>query len=80
MCDASVTGAAVAVARLIPTGARALATVHAARVFCSTVNALVQRRHLMVWAVFAPKFVFDVGRWLAAGAGAWLMNVATHRT
>lgn len=25
----------------------------------STINALIQRRHLMVWAIFAPKYIFD---------------------
>jgi hypothetical protein len=30
-----------------------------ARAALSTINAFIQRRHLMVWAIFAPKFVFD---------------------
>jgi hypothetical protein len=28
--------------------------------FANTVSAGVQRRHLYVWALFAPKFVFEV--------------------
>jgi phosphatidylinositol glycan class O len=29
------------------------------RLALTMINATLQRRHLMVWAVFAPKFVFD---------------------
>ena len=29
------------------------------RLLCTTCNAWVNRRHLMVWEIFAPKFVFD---------------------
>jgi len=31
----------------------------AVKVFCSTLASAVHRRHLMVWKVFAPKFIFD---------------------
>ena len=27
---------------------------------CTLCNVMVNRRHLMVWEVFAPKFVFDM--------------------
>lgn len=30
------------------------------RLICTTVNVTLNRRHLMVWDIFAPKFVFDV--------------------
>jgi phosphatidylinositol glycan class O len=30
------------------------------RLMFSTLNALIQRNHLVVWRVFAPKFVFDL--------------------
>jgi phosphatidylinositol glycan class O len=26
---------------------------------CAALCAFIHRRHLMVWAIFAPKFVFD---------------------
>ena len=29
------------------------------RLCCTMVNAMVNRRHLMVWEIFAPKYVFD---------------------
>jgi len=29
------------------------------RSVCSVLNVALQRRHLMVWAIFAPKFLFD---------------------
>jgi phosphatidylinositol glycan class O len=29
------------------------------RTLLTTVCVAIQRRHLMVWAIFAPKFVFD---------------------
>jgi hypothetical protein len=32
-------------------------------VFCSCVSAFILRRHLMVWAVFAPKVIFEVSFW-----------------
>jgi hypothetical protein len=32
----------------------------AAAAFCATLSAAVQRRHLYAWALFAPKFVFEV--------------------
>jgi hypothetical protein len=41
---------------------------HACRVAFTTVNVLVQIRHLMLWALFAPKFVFDVGKCAATAA------------
>lgn len=33
--------------------------VRAAPAFCAMLSAGVQRRHLYVWALFAPKFVFE---------------------
>ena len=32
---------------------------HAARTFTSVACAALQRRHLMIWAVFAPKFILE---------------------
>ena len=37
-------------------------------VTCSAFCALVLRRHLMVWAVFAPKLAFEIAFWLAQAA------------
>ena len=28
--------------------------------FCASLNAFIQRRHLMIWALFAPKWMFEV--------------------
>jgi hypothetical protein len=36
-----------------------LATVQSAAALFTAVFALIARRHLMVWAIFAPKYVFD---------------------
>jgi phosphatidylinositol glycan class O len=36
-----------------------MASFWAIRTWCSALNAIIQRRHLMVWAIFAPKFLFD---------------------
>jgi hypothetical protein len=41
-----------------------------ARASVSTVNVAIQRRHLMVWAIFAPKFAFDAASFLAVLAFA----------
>ncbi|MPC12532.1 GPI ethanolamine phosphate transferase 3 [Portunus trituberculatus] len=32
---------------------------HAAKVFCTSVAAFVLRRHLMLWKIFAPHFIFE---------------------
>ena len=42
---------------------------------CSLIFTGIQRRHLMVWRIFAPKFVFSVSLAGAAVAG-WLVSVA----
>ena len=34
-------------------------TCHSLTAFAATVSAAIQRRHLMVWALFAPKFLFE---------------------
>lgn len=39
--------------------ALAVSTLSCVRTCLSMLNAYIQRRHLMLWAVFAPKFVFD---------------------
>jgi hypothetical protein len=31
--------------------------------FCASFNAFIQRRHLMIWALFAPKWMFEVCFW-----------------
>ena len=36
-----------------------LGILFSARAIFSAMNVMIQRRHLMVWAVFAPKFLFD---------------------
>jgi GPI ethanolamine phosphate transferase membrane region len=57
----------------------AFAGLSAARTLLSTVNAVVQRRHLMLWAVFAPKFVFDAVMQAVVGAALVLMWAVVAR-
>jgi GPI ethanolamine phosphate transferase membrane region len=57
----------------------AFAGLSAARTLLSTVNAVVQRRHLMLWAVFAPKFVFDAVMQAVVGASLVLMWAVVAR-
>lgn len=40
---------------------------HAAKVFCSSLSAFVLRRHLMVWKIFAPHFIFEAVGFLVTG-------------
>lgn len=40
-------------------GLRWLFLLTATRTMLSTLNVYIQRRHLMVWAIFAPKYMFD---------------------
>ena len=46
------------------------------RLCLTAVNALVNRRHLMVWEIFAPKFVFDGLSAVAVSALALLVEAA----
>ncbi len=39
-----------------------------ARTALTCINCVLQRRHLMVWAIFAPKFVLDSAALLAVHA------------
>ena len=53
-----------------------------ARTFLSAANISVQRGHLMLWAVFAPKFVFDATMQAVCGAAAvatWAVVLVVHR-
>src|SRR5689334_20103125 len=55
-----------------------IALLHTIRVTATTINVTIQRRHLMVWAIFAPKYVFDtclmvVSDALILGLGAVLL-------
>ena len=43
--------------------------VAALELFCASLNAFIQRRHLMIWALFAPKWMFEVCFW-AVGMAA----------
>jgi hypothetical protein len=43
--------------------------------FSASLNAFVQRRHLMIWALFAPKWMFEVCFWLVGVL--WLVVVAS---
>jgi GPI ethanolamine phosphate transferase 3 subunit O len=54
-------------------GARAL------NALAATVSAAIQRRHLMVWAVFAPKFVFEAVMLLVCDAALLGMALAWER-
>lgn len=43
--------------------------------FCASLNAYVQRRHLMIWALFAPKWMFEVCFWAVTTAALLLVAV-----
>jgi hypothetical protein len=47
---------------------------HMCRVVASSIMAFVLRRHLMVWAIFAPKYVFDVCKLLAVNTSMFLFR------
>ena len=49
--------------------------VHAFRFLAMAIVALVHRRHLMVWSVFAPRLIFDAGVLLMAHVGILLALV-----
>jgi phosphatidylinositol glycan class O len=48
---------------------------------CATLCAFIHRRHLMVWAIFAPKFVFDaIGSTVADICGVLaVLTCVSHR-
>lgn len=51
-----------------------------ARTFLSAANVSVQRGHLMLWAIFAPKFIFDATMQVVSGGAAivvWAVVVAS---
>ncbi|CAN0091455.1 unnamed protein product, partial [Hapterophycus canaliculatus] len=51
------------------------------RTFLSAANVSLQRGHLMLWAVFAPKFVFDATMQAVCGAAAvlaWAVVLVAH--
>ncbi|KDD74911.1 hypothetical protein H632_c994p2 [Helicosporidium sp. ATCC 50920] len=51
----------------------ALGTGRAATALAATLSAAVQRRHLYVWALFAPRFVFEALFLLLADLGGLVM-------
>ena len=53
--------------------------VFALRTVCSVLNVSIQRRHLMVWAIFAPKFIFDAISCAVVEATAMLVAAACTR-
>jgi hypothetical protein len=65
-------------ARRGPGASRAFLAVFALRAAVTAWFVLAQRRHLMVWRVFAPKFVFDASAFLAASVfthgWGWLLG------
>eukprot|EP01084_Bolivina_argentea_P272273 463536_1 len=49
-----------------------------ARTLLTSINGVIQRGHLMLWAVFAPKLIFDYAIHVAMGGGLlalWLIAV-----
>lgn len=56
----------------------AFVTVRTLNAVVATVSAAVQRRHLMVWAIFAPKFLFDACILLACDAFVILVCSLAH--
>jgi len=45
------------------------------RAALTAVNVSLQRRHLMVWAIFAPKYVFDAVAMVVVQTVAWCAHV-----
>jgi hypothetical protein len=62
---------------LLPKNAQAAPIYFGLDCFVTCCFVFFARRHLMVWRVFAPKFVFDtlisVFVWVVALLGWWLM-------
>ena len=54
-------------------------TLFCARLCCTMGNAMVNRRHLMVWEIFAPKFVFDGLSTVVVAALVLLVHTALLR-
>jgi hypothetical protein len=50
--------------------------VSALELFCASLNAYIQRRHLMIWALFAPKWMFEVSFWAVTMASLVLAACA----
>lgn len=53
------------------------------RTLLSAANISVQRGHLMLWAIFAPKFIFDATMQAVCGAAAvatWAIVLVAHRS
>jgi phosphatidylinositol glycan class O len=59
--------------------AQKITLVRTVPVLCSVLCAAVHRRHLMVWAIFAPKFVYDaIGSTVADVCAITLVIFATR--
>jgi hypothetical protein len=53
------------------------AGVAALELACASLNAFIQRRHLMIWALFAPKWMFEACFWAVSMATLlWAATVA----
>ncbi|OQS01763.1 GPI ethanolamine phosphate transferase [Achlya hypogyna] len=63
---------------LLPTPAarRVAVALFSAAALCTTVFVACQRRHLMVWAIFAPKYIFDGATLLVVNAIALVAAMA----
>ena len=56
-------------------GAGAAMSISAFDVVCSMICVAIHRRHLMVWAIFAPKFIVDVGLFVAQSVSLLVVQV-----
>jgi len=49
------------------------------KVFCCMLSAAVLRRHLMVWKIFAPKFIFEAVGFMVSVVALLAANLVTSR-
>eukprot|EP00455_Lapot_gusevi_P001693 TRINITY_DN10646_c0_g1_i11.p1 TRINITY_DN10646_c0_g1~~TRINITY_DN10646_c0_g1_i11.p1 ORF type:complete len:286 (-),score=85.95 TRINITY_DN10646_c0_g1_i11:278-1135(-) len=56
-----------------------LCLLHTLRCTMTTINVTIQRRHLMVWAIFAPKYVFDIAHLLVTDLCLLLLYILLLR-
>lgn len=65
---------------LVATALLSFALLFSLRMTVTCVNVFIQRRHLMVWAIFAPKFIFDTASCVVVHlcCTLWCIFLAPH--
>lgn len=48
------------------------------RALLTFLNSIIQRRHLMLWAIFAPKYIFDVCGMLSYSLSSLFVSILHH--